>query len=323
MIDSRAMTLRQLRYFRALAEHRNFGRAAEAMSVSQPALSVQIRELETALGGRVVERRARDIALTPFGRRALHHAGRVLDEMQALSEAARWHDGLSGELALGIIPTIAPYILPGALAALRARDIALDVRVREARTDDLADDLRAGRIDAALMALPLPGDDLEAEELFEDRFLLAGSAARLAALDTVGAAPDPTALGATPLLLLEDGHCLTDQALEVCGRGRGHAQIDTGASSLGTLSRLVAAGFGLTLMPEIAALAEMRAAPGLMLRRFRPPEPARRVALVRRQGAGEAQWFDDLAEVLRAAGETLLGTARADGARAAEHQITR
>ena len=306
------LSLRQLRYFRALAEHRNFGRAAAAMNISQPALSVQIREMEVALGAQVVERRARDVALTPFGRRVLHHAGRVLDEMQALAEAARWQEGLSGELSLGIIPTIAPYILPAALAALRARDIALDVRVREARTDELAGDLRAGRIDAALMALPLPCEDLEAAELFEDRFLLAGSAARLAALDAAGAAPDPTALGATPLLLLEDGHCLTDQALEVCGRGRGHAQIDTGASSLGTLSRLVAAGFGLTLMPEIAAPTEARAAPGMVLRRFRSPEPARRVALVRRRGVGEAQWFDDLTQVLRAAGETLVATARAD-----------
>jgi len=304
------ITLRQLRYFRALAEQRNFGRAAAAMNISQPALSVQIRELEAALGAAVVERRARDIALTPFGRRVLHHAGRVLDEMQALTEAARWHGGLSGELALGIIPTIAPYILPGALAALRARDIALDVRVREARTDELAFDLRGGRIDAALMALPLPSGDFEVAELFEDRFLLAGNAARLAALDGTGAAPDPAALGQSPLLLLEDGHCLTDQALEVCGRGRGHAQIDTGASSLGTLSRLVAAGFGLTLMPEMAAAVEVRAAPGLALRRFRSPEPARRVALVRRRGAGEARWFADLAQVLREAGEALVATAR-------------
>ncbi len=305
------VTLRQLRYFRALAEQRNFGRAAAVMNISQPALSVQIRELEAALGAAVVERRARDIALTPFGRRVLHHAGRVLDEMQALTEAARWHGGLSGELALGIIPTIAPYILPGALAALRARDIALDVRVREARTEELVADLRGGRIDAALMALPLPSGDLEAAELFEDRFLLAGNAARLAAFDGVAAAPDPAALGQSPLLLLEDGHCLTDQALEVCGRGRGHAQIDTGASSLGTLSRLVAAGFGLTLMPEIAAGVEARAAPGLVLRRFRSPEPARRVALVRRRGAGEARWFADLAQVLREAGEAPVATARA------------
>ena len=312
------ITLRHLTYFRALAEHRNFGRAAESVHISQPALSVQIRELESILGAPVVERRARDVALTPFGRRVLSHAERVHDEVQALSETARWQDGLSGDLALGIIPTIAPYILPGALAELRARDISLDVRVREARTDELASDLRAGRIDAALMALPLPSDGLDAAVLVEDRFLLAGNAARLAAFDGAGALPDPAALGQSPLLLLEDGHCLTDQALEVCGRGRGHAQIDTGASSLGTLSRLVAAGFGLTLMPEIAAVTEARAAPGLSLRRFRAPEPFRRIALVRRTGAGEAAWFDDLAQVFRDAAQALLRTARAETTRAAD-----
>ncbi|MBE0452132.1 hydrogen peroxide-inducible genes activator [Roseovarius autotrophicus] len=304
------ITLRQLIYFRSLARHRNFGRAAEALHISQPALSVQIREFEATLGASVVERRARDIALTPFGRRVLAHANRVLAEMQALEETARWRGGLAGELSLGIIPTIAPYILPGALARLRSRDISLDVRVREARTEDLASDLRAGRIDVALMALPLPCEGLEAVALFEDRFLLAGSAARLAALGDSLDALDPKALGQSPILLLEDGHCLTDQALEVCGRARGHAQIDTGASSLGTLSRLVAAGFGLTLIPEMAAATEARAAPGLELRRFAAPEPARRIALVRRAGAGPAQWFDDLAEILRAAGEAATKTAR-------------
>jgi len=312
------ITLRHLTYFRALAEHRNFGRAADSVHISQPALSVQIRELESTLGAPVVERRARDVALTPFGRRVLSHAERVLDEVQALSETARWQGGLAGDLALGIIPTIAPYILPGALAELRARDISLDVRVREARTDELVSDLRAGRIDAVLMALPLPGDGLDAAVLVEDRFLLAGSAARLTTFDGEGALPDPAALGQNPLLLLEDGHCLTDQALEVCGRGRGHAQIDTGASSLGTLSRLVAAGFGLTLMPEIAAVTEARAAPGLCLRRFRAPEPFRRIALVRRTGAGEAEWFDDLAQVFREAAQALLRTARAETTRAAD-----
>ncbi|MBC7132639.1 MAG: LysR family transcriptional regulator [Roseovarius sp.] len=305
------ITLRQLGYFRALARHRNFGRAAEAVHVSQPALSVQIRALEEALGAPVVERRARDVALTPFGRQVLAHAERVMAEICALEETARWRGGLAGELALGIIPTVAPYLLPGALARLRARDIALDVRVREARTDDLATDLRAGRIDAALMALPLPCEGLEAVTLFEDRFLLAGNAARLAALDAAPGALHPGALGTSPILLLEDGHCLTDQALEICGRGRGHAQIDTGAASLGTLSRLVAAGFGLTLMPEIAAVTEARAAPGLELRRFAAPEPARSIVLVRRAGAGRAQWFDDLAAILRAAGEEATGMARA------------
>jgi len=304
------ITLRQLSYFKALSEQRNFGRAAEVVSISQPALSVQIREMEAALGEKLVERRARDVVLTPFGRLILTHATRVLGEMQALNEAARWQGGLTGRLSLGIIPTIAPYILPAALEALRSRDISLDVQVREAKTDQLIQEVQSGQLDAAIVALPVAAEGLTEWPLFEDRFLLAGSAARLAALGPAAEALRPSALDQSPLLLLEDGHCLTDQALEVCGRGRGHAQIDMGASSLATLSRLVEAGFGLTLMPEIAASIEQRAAPGMHLRRFSNPEPARRIAVVRRQSSQNEAWFAKLAEVLQAVGQSLIDTAR-------------
>ncbi|SFN38194.1 transcriptional regulator, LysR family [Roseovarius lutimaris] len=304
------ITLRQLSYFKALSEQRNFGRAAEVVSISQPALSVQIREMEAALGEKLVERRARDVVLTPFGRLILTHATRVLGEMQALNEAARWQGGLTGRLSLGIIPTIAPYILPAALEALRSRDISLDVQVREAKTDQLIQEVQSGQLDAAIVALPVAAEGLTEWPLFEDRFLLAGSAARLAALGPAVEALRPSALDQSPLLLLEDGHCLTDQALEVCGRGRGHAQIDMGASSLATLSRLVEAGFGLTLMPEIAASIEQRAAPGMHLRRFSNPEPARRIAVVRRKSSQNEAWFAKLAEVLQAVGQSLIDTAR-------------
>lgn len=304
------ITLRQLTYFKALAEQRNFGRAAAMVNISQPALSVQIREMETTLGAPLVERRARDVVLTPFGRLILDHAQRVLGDMQALAEAARWQGGLVGRLSLGIIPTIAPYILPDALEALRSGDIMLDVQIREARTDQLLNEVRSGQLDAAIIALPVEDAGLEARALFEDRFLLAGTPARLAQLGKGLNALRPTDLAQSPLLLLEDGHCLTDQALEVCGRGRGHAQIDMGASSLGTLSRLVAAGFGLTLMPEIAAATEVRAAPGMRLCRFDPPEPARRIALIRRRSSGSGAWFDTLAEVLQRVGQQLVALAR-------------
>lgn len=302
------ITLRQLSYFKALSEQRNFGRAAEAVNVSQPALSVQIREMEATLGAQMVERRARDVVLTPFGRRILDHATRVLTEMKALSEAARWQDGLAGRLALGIIPTVAPYILPGVLEALRSRDISLDVKIREARTDQLVAEVQGGQLDAAILALPVPDSGLQARALFADRFLVAGSATRLEALAERTDALRPMSLQQTSLLLLEDGHCLTDQALEVCGRGRGHAQIDMGASSLGTLSRLVAAGFGLTLMPEIAATAETRAAPGLNVRRFASPEPYREIALIRRASTETAPWFDELADLLTRVGTDLIAT---------------
>ena len=306
------ITLRQLTYFKALAEQRNFGRAADVVHVSQPALSVQIRELEKNLGAALVERQARDVVLTPFGRRILAHAERVLAATQALGDAARWRGGLSGQLRLGLIPTIAPYLLPTALEALRSRDISLDVQVQEAKTGRLLAELRAGRLDAAVIALPSAEEGLIEIPLFEDRFLLAGSAARLAAQ---GGGPGadalrPMELGASQLLLLEEGHCLTDQALDVCGRGRGHAQINMGASSLSTLSRLVAAGFGLTLMPELAALQEQRAAPDMHLMRFSAPEPARQVGLVRREASEDDGWFTALATMLSDVGTTLVAEAR-------------
>ena len=306
------ITLRQLSYFKALAEQRNFGRAADVVHVSQPALSVQIRELEKNLGAALVERQARDVVLTPFGRRILAHAEAVLSATQALTDAARWRGGLSGELRLGVIPTIAPYILPGALEALRSRDISRDVQVQEAKTDRLLAALRAGRLDAAVIALPSAEDGLVEIPLFQDRFLLAGTKARLTALGAGADALRPMELGASQLLLLEEGHCLTDQALEVCGRGRGHAQINMGASSLSTLSRLVAAGFGLTLMPELAALQEQRAAPEMHLMRFSEAEPARQVGLVRRETSLDDGWCAPLADILRDVGGGLVQAARRD-----------
>ena len=246
------ITLRQLSYFKALSEQRNFGRAAATVNVSQPALSVQIREMEASLGAQLVERRARDIVLTPFGRRILDHATRVLTEMQALTEAARWQDGLAGRLSLGIIPTVAPYILPGVLEALRSRDISLDVKVREARTDQLVAEVQAGQLDAAILALPVPRRDCR-----RGRSSRTGSLSRAARRGWPRsdrgrcAAPD---IAGSDLASAAGGRALPDRS---GARGlrarRGHAQIDMGASSLSTLSRLVAAGFGLTLMPEIAA----------------------------------------------------------------------
>jgi len=289
------ITLRQLSYFKALAEHGNFGRAALAERVSQPALSMQIKALEDTLGGALVERHARSVVLTPFGRRILDHADAVLDRIRQLEDAARWKDGLAGRLALGVIPTVAPYLLPGLLARLRADNIALDVEVQEAQTARLLDDLAAGRIDAAIMALPSGGNGVSERRLFDDRFVLAGSAARIAALQASPESLRPTELGTQQLMLLEDGHCLTDQALEVCGRGRGHAQINTGASSLATLSRLVAAGFGLTLLPEMALKTE---AQDLTLLRFAAPEPYRTIGLVRRASSPKADWFETLATII-------------------------
>lgn len=308
------ITLRQLMYFRALAEQRNFRRAAEVVHISQPALSVQIKELESSLGGALVERQAREVLLTPFGRRILDLATKVLEDVRVLEESARWKGGLSGHLTLGVIPTIAPYLLPGALAALRSEDIQLDVQVQEGKTHRLLNALKAGQIDAAVLALPNSEPGLVEEPLFEDRFLLAGSRARLQGLGS----PEtlrPTELRPAQLLLLEDGHCLTDQALDVCGQSTDSVgQINMGASSLATLTRLVAAGFGLTLMPEMAALSERRAAPDMHLMRFATPEPARMIGLVRRASSVDDGWFSDLAGILRQTGRDLIRRAREDAA---------
>lgn len=308
------ITFKQLEYFIALAEQRNFGRAAEVVHISQPALSVQIRELEAQLGQPLVERKARDVALTPFGRIILDHAERVLGDMQSLKEQARWRDGLSGKLRLGVIPTIAPYILPAALAALRSRDIRLDVEVQEAKTDRLIDGLRSGELDVALMALPTLEPGMTELPLFEDRFVLAGTEKRLQALGPMREDLRPDALGDSQLMLLEDGHCLTDQALEICGRNRGHAQINMGASSLATLTRLVAAGFGLTLIPELAVCAETSANPGLRMVRFADPQPGRQVGLVLRKSTQSGPWLEELVEILKESGlEQIDGAHQAVG----------
>ena len=289
------ITLRQLAYFKALAEEAGFGRAADRMRVSQPALSMQIKELEAELGAPLVERQPRRVVLTPYGRSILDHAERILSELQRIEDTARWREGLAGQLKLGVIPTIAPYLLPDLLARLRAGDIALDVQVQEGKTARLLSDLREGRLDAAILALPAGAEDLVERPLFRDHFLLAGSPARIEALGDAAADLRPEQIGPSQLLLLEDGHCLTDQALAVCGRGRGHAQINMGASSLATLSRLVAAGFGLTLMPELAIPTEGR---DLSLLRFSPPEPFRTIGLVRRTSSPDGGWFDALAGII-------------------------
>lgn len=302
-------TLRQLSYLIALADTRHFGRAAARCHVSQPALSVQIREIEARLGTRLVDRDGRRILLTPAGQEVLASARRIAAEVERLRDVVRWQGGLSGQLRLGVIPTVAPYLLPVALPLLRARDLTLDLRVREAQTGRLLDDLRDGRLDAAVMALPAAPGLVEAP-LFRDGFLLAGSPAQIADLADRDALR-PLALDPDRLLLLDEGHCLADAALEVCGLRRSATRVDLGASSLGTLCGLVAAGFGLTFVPEIALEAERAAAPRMAVARFVAPEPARQIGLVRRDLSGNDAWFRDLAGLLEQAAAPLLARARA------------
>lgn len=274
--------------------------------VTQPALSMQIKELEAELGVTLVERMPRGLSLTPAGREVETRARRVLDELTELGASAR-RGGLSGRLNLGIIPTVAPYLLPAALPDLRAADITRDLRIHEAPTGRLLDELAGGHLDAIVIATPAP-DAVEAP-LLTDRFLLAGSPARLAGLPDP--MPRPDGLAPDQLLLLDEGHCLGDQALAVCGLTRGVSRLDLGAASLSTLCRLAAQGMGLTFLPELAAAQELAAAPGLAARRFAAPQPARQLRLVRRASTDPAGWFDDLAARLACAGRRLCEGAAA------------
>jgi LysR family hydrogen peroxide-inducible transcriptional activator len=310
------VTLRQLRYLIALADAGHFGRAAAAANVSQPALSVQIRELEARLGATLVERRARAVTLTAAGREALRRARRIVAETEELKQAVRWQRGLGGRLRLGVIPTVAPYLLPAALPLLRARNVALDLRVREAQTQTLIEELAAGALDAAVIALPAAAGELAALPLFEDRFLLAGSGPAVSSLRALRLRPEE--MEPERLLLLDDGHCLADQALAACALSREATRVDLRASSLATLSRLVEAGFGLTLVPELALRAEAAAAPGMAVMRFAAPEPRRTVALVRRRLSVDDGWVAEVAELLAAAGRAEIGHAVAAVPRTAD-----
>jgi LysR family transcriptional regulator, hydrogen peroxide-inducible genes activator len=302
------LTLRQMTYFAALAEERNFARAADRVHVTQPALSMQIMDLEDVLGIQLIERLPREARLTAAGRDVLARAQRILAEVREMEMLGRAR-GLVGRVQIGVIPTVAPYLLPPMLAALRERDITRDLRVREARTERLLEELEAGSLDAVVIATPTGREDLVSRHLFTDRFVLAASAVRMAALGTTEGLR-PVALDPDQLLLLDEGHCLADQALEVCGLTRRQTRIDLGASSLSTLVGLVAEGFGLTFLPDIALRHECAAAPGMVLRRFAAPEPAREIALVRRAATPAGGWFDDLAEMLAKAGTELVAQAQ-------------
>lgn len=299
------ITLKQLRYFQALAETGNFSAAAEVVHISQPALSLQIKEMEAQLGTVLVERKAREIRLTRAGQEVLARSTTILRDVQDLEASVRLSRGLRGRLSLGVIPTIAPYLLPHVLTRLRASDMTLELRVREIQTARVVEALLAGDLDAAIIALPVDIHGLEALPLFDDRFLLAGSKARIEGYQS-GKPPSPTDLPAGSLLLLDDGHCLADQALSVCGM-RGRRQVvDLGASSLSTLCGLVGQGFGLTLLPELALRSERAAMPDMAVLRFPEPQPKRVIALVRRSTTDGDGWFTDLAELLREAGSSVV-----------------
>jgi len=301
------ITLRQLRYFDAVARRLHFGRAADECGVSQPALSQQIQDLEAALGLPLVERGARRIALTPKGREIADRAARILGDVRDLTDFAR-HGGavLSGTLKLGVIPSVAPYLLPRVLPKVNAAYPALELQLRETRTDQLTQELAQGKLDLLLMALP-PGDPaLGSRALFTDRFLLARQATPDSPQPRLAG---PDAIPADRLLLLEEGHCLRDQALTYCRIQKSELQSGFGSASLATIMQMVANGYGVTLLPEICVEIEARD-PRIALARFAEPEPKREIGLVWRRSSPRSADFaafgDLVIEAMRETGSSAV-----------------
>lgn len=302
------ISTRQLRALLAVADSASFTKAAETVYVTQPALSAQIRGLEELMGGRLFQRTQRGAVLTPLGRAVERHARVIASEHAKLASLARRGDDFSVEVAIGLIPTVAPYLLPGTLEQLAGGERLLNLSVHELTSADLVTQLRAGRLDAAVLALPyeLP-EDLVARPLFADPFLLIGRPAEVDALPA-----DPASLDTKRLLLLDEGHCLADQALSLCNAARARTRTDVSAASLSTVCRLAEAGFGVTLLPALAAPVEQR--PSLRIRRMRGEGVERQICLVHDRALDDEPWLDTLTEALRAAGCQLVGEGVALGA---------
>jgi LysR family hydrogen peroxide-inducible transcriptional activator len=291
------ITLRQLRYLTALARHRHFGKAAEDCAVTQPALSMQVRELEREIGTELVERRPGEIALTDTGLDVARRAEHILAATRDLVDFARHRELLAGALKLGIIPTLAPYILPRVLPLLQTRYPLLRLEVRETQTRQLLDELVGGELDVVMLALPAEGADVDTLPLFADAFLLAVPAGDpLPALSRV----DVADVDQRRLILLEEGHCLRDQALAFCATKRRDQPAGLGATSLTTVMQMVANGYGVTLVPEVAIDAEVRDA-RVKLLRFSEPEPGRSIGLAWRRTSPRRQDFVALGEVVKEA----------------------
>ncbi|WP_433141942.1 LysR substrate-binding domain-containing protein [Actinomadura nitritigenes] len=288
----------QLRAFLALAEHLHFRDAAAALRMSQPALSGSVAALEESLETRLVERTTRRVLLTPAGERVARRAENVLAELDRLVEEVRAVRGpLVGPLRVGVIPTVAPYLLPVVLPRLAKEFPDLELSVHEEQTDHIVAELMAGRLDVVLLALPAPVQGVTELPLYDEDFVLVTPASF--ELDAEGVPRD--ALNELDVILLNEGHCLRDQALDVCREVGARAPSATYATSLATLVQLVSGGLGVTLVPETALPVETRRAPNLSLHRFADPAPFRRIGLGFRSTSPRAEEFEALAAGVRAA----------------------
>jgi LysR family hydrogen peroxide-inducible transcriptional activator len=289
-------TVKQLEYLLAVAETLHFRKAAELTSISQPALSAQIASLEELLDVQLFERTRRQVLLTPAGRQAVARAKQALEAIDAFTEAARSaKEPLCGPLRLGLIPTIAPYLLPRVLPGLRREFPQLQLFLREEFTHVLVDRLMSGEIDVALLALPVSGGDFASQSLFFDDFHVALPKGHALAARKEIAEED---LNHQEVLLLEDGHCLRDQALAICGRAGAAETARFRATSLGTLTQMVAGGMGLTLVPELALGVETGHTAELEVRPFKHPAPHREVGLIWRRASARREEFQLLGETL-------------------------
>lgn len=304
-------TVAQLRAFVAVAEVGHFGDAAGSLGVSQPTLSQSLATMEAALGVHLVERSSRRVLLTPDGERLLPIAREAVEAVEAFRAAALPRTWLSGPLHLGVIPTVAPYLLPALLPAVRREAPALQLHVHEEQTERLIDALAGGSVEAAILALPLDDPRIGVEPLYDEDFVLAVPAGHPWAdrVDVrVGELHDEE------LLFLEHGHCLHDQAVDVClSSGVAHpGEANARAASLSTIVQLVSAGLGMTFLPQSAVGAEARGA-HLGVARFAAPVPGRRIVLARRRTSTRAEEFEDLAEIVRRAAAQAMPAVRPTG----------
>ncbi|WOI56342.1 hydrogen peroxide-inducible genes activator [Palleronia sp. LCG004] len=302
-------TLKQMRYFEALARHGHFGRAAEVSNISQPALSMQIREMEAHLGIALFERGPKAVRLTAFGetvRERVREILRATDDIADLARLAR--GGLTGRLRLGVIPTIAPYLLPRIVSAIDPEGSGLELDIRETTTSHLLRELSEGRLDTAIVALPISEPGIEEAALFAEPFVLVRPE-----VEGGDRMPAREELREMRLLLLEEGHCFRDQALSFCDMGPRTYGLD--ATSLGTLVQMVGAGMGVTLVPQMAVAVETRAAP-VAIGRFDPPEPERTIGLIWRRST-------PLSDELRALALRLRDVIADDGPSPRENGLVR
>ncbi len=297
------MNLRALKYFVKLAELKHFSRAAEACFVSQPTLSTQIRKLEEELGVQLVERVPRKVQLTPVGEELAARARHVLRDVEQIYAAARRsRDPETGTLRLGLFPTLAPYLLPHVVPLIRERFPRLRLELSEEKTADILSMLESGKLDAALIALPVEDHSLDHIVLFDEPFFLAVPESHPLASRSCIETED---LEGTELLLLEDGHCLRDQALEVCSLSGARERVDFHATSMETLRQMVAAEVGVTLMPALAVKPPIAPTRNVTLRPFSAPAPHRTIALVWRKTAPLEPMMHKLAGCFETLPETL------------------